>query len=137
MTDFFAIVALHRQLIHRTFARYDLHPAQAVCILALSRRDQITQSELAEELLLTRPSVTRLLQRMERAGLIHRQIDATDQRQVRVSLTEAGREVQHVIRRAGAEYARRTVALLPDAERADLARILPAWRKLAEQEARS
>lgn len=133
--EFLSISALHRQLIRRAFAKHDIHPAQALCILVLSDRGEVTQSELADELLLARPSVTRLLQRMERAGLVSRQTDPADQRQVRVTLTSAGHDLQHLLHLATVDYVRRTVALLPEGERDELARILPSWRRLAEREA--
>lgn len=133
MREFLALGRLHRQAMHRAFAKQCLHPAQAICIAVLAHRGALAQSELADALLLSRPGVTRLVQRMERAGLVHRRTDDVDQRQTIVSLTPAGRELQHRMHEATAEYALTMVSLLPDADRAELARILPAWRRLAEE----
>lgn len=131
--EFLALGRLQRQLMHRAFAKQCLHPAQAICVWALAHHGELTQSELADVLILSRPSVTRLLQRMERAGLVSRRVDDADGRQVRVALTPAGQELQQRLHEATAEYTQSTLALLPDADRAELARILPLWRRLAEE----
>lgn len=132
-----ALARLHRQLMHRAFTRQCLHPSQALCIWVLAQRGRLTQSELADVLVLSRPSVTRLLQRMERGGLVARQADATDQRQVLVELTESGHELQHRLHDAAAEYAAGALSQLSDGDREELARILPIWRRLAELQVQS
>ncbi len=133
-SDFLAIVHLQRQLMFRVFAKYDLHPAQALCMRVLSHAGgEVTQTEIANALVLSRPSVTRLLQRMQRSGLVVRRTDETDQRQTLVTLTPAGRDLEHHLEQALAEYAAATLARLPDDDRAELARVLPRWRRLAEQ----
>lgn len=132
--DFLAIVRLQRQLMFRAFARHGLHPGQAMCIRVLSNvGGELSQSELADRLMLSRPSVTRLVQRLERGGLVARHRCATDQRLAMVALTAAGRELEHRLDEALGEYAAATLARLPAADRAELARILPGWRRLAEE----
>jgi DNA-binding MarR family transcriptional regulator len=132
MHEFMLLGRIHRQLMHQVFTRQDLHPAQAMCIGVLSLRGELTQSELAEALILSRPSVTRLLQRMERGGLVRRRPGEDDQRQTLVSLTPAGLQLQHRMHAATTEYTVATLAQLPPEDRAELARILPAWRRLLE-----
>ena len=134
--DFLAIVRLQRQVLFRVFARHGLHPGQAMCVRVLERcPDEIGQSALADMLMLSRPGVTRLLQRMERGGLVVRRTDSTDQRQTLVSLTPAGRELGRRFERAMAEYTASTIARLEAGDRADLARVLGIWRSLAEEAA--
>jgi DNA-binding MarR family transcriptional regulator len=130
--EFLALGRLQSQLLHRAFAKQCLHPTQAICIAVLAHHGELAQSDLGEALVLSRPSVTRLLQRMERGGLVTRRPDAGDLRQTIVALTPAGRELQHRMHEATAEYAMNTLALLPETDRAELARILAAWRRLAE-----
>jgi DNA-binding MarR family transcriptional regulator len=132
LREFLLLGRLHRQLMHRVFAKQCLHPAQAICVAVLAHHGELAQSEIADALILSRPSVTRLLQRMERGGLVFRRPSDTDQRQTLVSLTSAGRDLQHRMDEAEAEYAMSTLAQLSDDDRAQLARILPVWRRLAE-----
>jgi DNA-binding MarR family transcriptional regulator len=110
-----------------------MHPGQAVCLRMLSHHGELTQSQLAEALMLSRPSVTRLLQRMERAGLVERRVDASDQRHTWVELTVAGARVQERMDAALARYTDATLARLPENDRRDLARILARWRELADE----
>ena len=127
------IVHRQRQLLHRVFAKQHLYPAQALCMRMLAQCGEVTQSELADAMTLSRPSITRILQRMERAGLVIRRTDAADQRQTLVALTAAGLELQQRLDSAMAEYVAATLDRMPEQDRADLARILPIWRSLADE----
>jgi DNA-binding MarR family transcriptional regulator len=130
--EFMGIAHRQRLLLHRVFAKQDLHPGQAACMRMLFLRGEMRQSELADAMILSRPSVTRMLQRMERAGLVVRRTPVSDQRQTLVTLTPTGRDLQHRMDAAIAEYVTATLARLPEGDRRELARILPAWRELAE-----
>jgi len=66
---------------------------QFLVIAALGRADQQTVSDIGAQLLLDSGTVTPLLKRLQASGLITRQRDAQDERQVRVALTGAGREL--------------------------------------------
>jgi DNA-binding MarR family transcriptional regulator len=132
MREFWLLGRLHRQLMHRSFMKQGVHPAQAMCVAVLAHRGELAQSELADALILSRPSVTRLLQRMERGGLVERRPGDADQRQTFVRLTTAGLELEHRMHEATAEFTISTLAQLPEEDRAELARILPVWRRLAE-----
>jgi DNA-binding MarR family transcriptional regulator len=87
----------------------------------------MAQRDLVESLLLSPPSVTRMLQRMERAGLVERSVDPQDQRQAVVRLTGSGRELADLVQGALAEFLERSLAALPDVDRRELARLLRAW----------
>jgi DNA-binding MarR family transcriptional regulator len=75
---------------------------------------------------LSPPTVTATLQRMEKAGIIVRQADRSDQRLTRVSLTEEGRQRAGTLSIVLAAYVGRTLDAMPPADRADLARLLDA-----------
>jgi DNA-binding MarR family transcriptional regulator len=75
----------------------DMHRAQAALLCRLFNQDGLTQSELADQLSVQGATVTNMLQRMEETGLVSRRRDDDDNRLVRVSLTEAGRERERAI----------------------------------------
>ena len=56
--------------------------------------DERTVSQIGESLFLDSPTLTPLLKRLEAAGLLVRRRSKTDERQVIVSLTPAGRKLQ-------------------------------------------
>lgn len=58
----------------------------------------MSQKELAKRLNVTAPSITSMIQKMEKSGYITRRTDEQDQRVMRLSLTEKGESlVQSVI----------------------------------------
>jgi MarR family transcriptional regulator, organic hydroperoxide resistance regulator len=68
-------------------------------LLHLWQRDGLTPSELAGALGVEPPTVTNMLIRMERAGLLERCRDSRDARCTRVYLTEQGRELREPVER--------------------------------------
>ena len=131
---FLRLVHRQRRLVHRVLARRDLHPAQAYCLRVLADRDGVSQRDLADALMLSPPSVTRMLQRMERTGLVERGTDPTDQRQAVVRLTGAGYELAELVHAALAEVDERSLARLPEQDLRDLARLLGAWCDVTDDE---
>ncbi|MBO1073327.1 MarR family winged helix-turn-helix transcriptional regulator [Roseomonas marmotae] len=66
---------------------------QYLVMLLLWARDGRTVGALGEKLFLESSTLTPLLKRLETAGLVQRARDAADERQVRVTLTEEGRQL--------------------------------------------
>lgn len=63
---------------------------QAICLHAIHRAGHINPGHLAREVSLSPPTITGILDRLERAGLVQRTRSAMDKRQVVVALTDAG-----------------------------------------------
>ncbi|RYE33899.1 MAG: MarR family transcriptional regulator [Hyphomicrobiales bacterium] len=63
---------------------------QYLVMLVLWERDGLTVKALGERLLLDSGTLTPLLKRLEASGLIRRERDARDERQVRIHLAEKG-----------------------------------------------
>jgi len=69
----------------------------------LYRNDGVTQSELAQTLEIDKPSLGRLLDRMESSGWVTREEDAKDRRAKRVLLTQEVGPAMKTMRAAAAE----------------------------------
>ena len=67
---------------------------QYLVLVALWAEDGQTVGQLGQALQLESNTLTPLLKRMQAQGLVLRARDSRDERQVRVRLTEAGREMQ-------------------------------------------
>lgn len=67
---------------------------QYIAIIALWEEDNLTVSGLGEKLFLESNTLTPILKKLEAMGYLRRQRSAVDERQVRVSLTEAGRRLR-------------------------------------------
>jgi DNA-binding MarR family transcriptional regulator len=67
---------------------------QYIAIVALWENDNQTVSSLGEKLFLESNTLTPILKKLEGMGYLRRQRDPTDERQVLVSLTDAGRRLR-------------------------------------------
>jgi DNA-binding MarR family transcriptional regulator len=76
----------------------------------LFRNDGITQSELADILEVEKPTLGRLLDRLEAKGWVRREADAADRRVKRVFLTEEIEPALRAMRAAAAEMRRDALA---------------------------
>lgn len=85
-----ALNKLYRQLL----APLNLTYPQYLVMLVLWERDDLTVSGIGERLFLDSATLTPLLKRLESAGLLLRQRSRQDERQVAVTLTDAGRALQ-------------------------------------------
>jgi DNA-binding MarR family transcriptional regulator len=84
---------LERRLGGDLEARFALPHVWFEVLIRLSRSDdgQLTMSALAEQVTLTTGGVTRLVDRMEAAGLVERRPCRTDRRVAYAAITDAGR----------------------------------------------
>jgi DNA-binding MarR family transcriptional regulator len=85
---------LHHTRAHQLLEKIGLYRGQPPVLHYLWEKEGRTQTELAEKMKITPATMTKMLQRMEKAGFIQRRPDDTDQRVSRVYLTEAGRAIQ-------------------------------------------
>jgi len=80
--------------IHAHFARYDLSPARFTVLVLLmhAQEEGLNPAELAEEVDVSRASMTGLLDVLEHAGLITRAQHPSDRRMVAIQITDKGRQ---------------------------------------------
>lgn len=71
--------------------------SQYLVMMVLWEADGITVKNIAQQLHLDSPTITPLLKRLESAGFVNRQRNATDERVVNIFLTSAGRNIQALV----------------------------------------
>lgn len=71
---------------------------QYITLICLHEQDGQTVSELGSKLFLESNTLTPILKKLEAAGYLQRQRSSADERQVVVSLTEAGRQLREQAR---------------------------------------
>lgn len=83
---------LHRMMnrARSMYQEFDLNRSQASVLFSLHQKKSMSQKELAAQLNMTPPSITSTIQKMERSGYITRKPDPSDQRVMRLELTEKG-----------------------------------------------
>lgn len=69
-----------------------LYAGQDGVILHLAEGDALTPGELAQRLGVKAPTMTRTISRMEAQGFVARKADSADGRQIKVQLTDTGRQ---------------------------------------------
>jgi len=114
----------HRNKAQELLARIDLHPGQEFLLINLWPQDGLTHTEIAEHLCVQPATLSRMLDRLVKTGLVQRQQDSGDQRVSRVYLTEKGQELLEPIQQTWEELERISFANLTPEERLLLRRIL-------------
>jgi DNA-binding MarR family transcriptional regulator len=100
-------------------------------LASLSGSKGETVTGLAEVCLLQQPTMTKLLDRMVRDGLVTRSQDARDRRVVRVTLTPKGETLADELIRAARQHEADVLARFPEIEKVGLKAVL---RSILERE---
>ncbi|TDJ19613.1 MAG: MarR family transcriptional regulator [Gammaproteobacteria bacterium] len=111
------VARLLRTTYDRRVRELGLTRSQWWVLTHLFRKDGITQSELAEILELEKPSLGRLLDRLEAKGWVRREMDARDRRAKRVFLTSAAETPMRVMRKIAAGVREDALSGLSTADR--------------------
>ncbi|MGQ9928127.1 MAG: MarR family winged helix-turn-helix transcriptional regulator [Chloroflexaceae bacterium] len=106
----------------RVLRTFNLSPSQFAVLLLLDREAGWRLTDLSERLLVDKSTITRIIDRLESAGLVRREADPDDRRVQRVVLTGQGQETRDRARTAHERsIERRMGALDPDEQRQLLA----------------
>lgn len=97
-------------------------------ILRGAGADGLPSGEVAERMVTREPDITRLLDRMEARGWVHRRKDPEDRRVTRAWITLAGRELADRLDTPVAEMQQRTIGKLGEAKLAALSDLLGSVR---------
>jgi MarR family transcriptional regulator for hemolysin len=104
------VARLLRTTFDRRVRELGLTRSQWWVLNHLFRNNGVTQSELAEILEVEKPTLGRLLDRLEQKGWVRREADANDRRAKRVFLTQEVEPAIKAMRAAAADMRRDAVA---------------------------
>lgn len=93
----------HRRQLATLLAPHGLYPGQDALLLLVWDGPGMRQSELADALAVEPATVTRMLQRLERGGMIERRPDVHDGRATRIHPTPRSRLIEATVRRVWAQ----------------------------------
>jgi len=107
-----------RNELYRSFREHGLEitPEQWTILLALWERDGRTQSELCEATFRDAPTMSRMIDSLERQGLVKRRNDAADARARAVWLTDTGRAIKKRLVPAARVIVEKMTAGIPEAD---------------------
>ncbi len=114
----------HHHLADLIFGRSGLYRGQPPVLFEVGAHEGISQSELAGRLEVSPPTMTNLLKRMEKSGLILRQRNSEDARYAKVFLTDKGQEMVVKAHQLEKQMDDITFAGLSNEEMATLTRLL-------------
>lgn len=118
-----------RLAIDNKVAPFNLTRQKWVALSILEENPGISQIELAERLAIDRSTAGRLLDRMEKRGLIFRVKDVNDRRITRVYIDEEAKPVLHELHEVSTEIKAVSEEGLSEDEQTELVRLL---RKLSK-----
>ncbi|MGH2498423.1 MAG: MarR family winged helix-turn-helix transcriptional regulator [Ktedonobacteraceae bacterium] len=101
-----------------------LYAGQEMFLWQLWRQDGLTQSQIVERMCVQPPTVSKMLDRMEKTGLVERRPDPEDNRISRVYLTKQGHSSQRAVRDIWTNVEQRITEGLSVEERLLLRRLL-------------
>ena len=126
------VTRLHRARARQLLRSAGLHPGQELLLMHLWEAGPQRQTELMKVFDADSASMTRSVQRLERAGLVSREADPTDGRATRVRTTEAAGPLRDVLESLWADLEALTTAGMSARQRSELlCRLKQAERNLA------
>jgi DNA-binding MarR family transcriptional regulator len=125
-----------RALEEELFGQYDLTPQQynALRLLAGEHPDKVRTLDLAGRLVSRAPDITRLLDKLERRGLVERDRPVDNRRVVYIGITDAGRALLRQLREPLRACHARQLGHLSHRELKELGALLRAARQPHEEE---
>jgi DNA-binding MarR family transcriptional regulator len=100
---------------------YGVTPSSALVLGILADAEApLPPHQIAERLIISRATVTGLLDSLERRGYVQRQPHATDRRMLLIQLTEAGRQAAQVFRLLVHQHQKAWLAALSEREQDQL-----------------
>ncbi|HDP77541.1 MAG TPA: MarR family transcriptional regulator [Mesotoga infera] len=112
-----------------TFSRFGLHRGQPPLLFLLFEKDGRTVGEISKAMGLSPATVSKMIQRMELSGFIHKRQDKSDMRVFRIYLTAKSREIEEELERTMLDVERQIFSAFSAEERDLLERFL---KKLKE-----
>lgn len=112
---------------------YDISARQCAYILSVSDNPGITQDKLAELLFVNKSSVTRRLSCLEEKGLIRRELNSADLRQMLVFPTEKAIMVCGPIKEAFIEWDEAVISRLKETDEELFQKLIAKVDKISEE----
>ncbi len=116
--NFLLTGAQHRvfQELKKELEQYDLTPIQYGVLKCIWQLDLHTPKEIAEYLSIENSTISGILDRMEKKGLIERKIDREDRRFVYIDLTKAGKDLEDPVNKTIEDFNTEVLSIFTEKE---------------------
>lgn len=88
-----------RHMFPYVFEPISLPPSQVIALVSIQERKQCSLTDLCKEMHVTAPTVTGIVDRLERDGYVKRVHDTSDRRVIHVILTQKGLSIVEQFRK--------------------------------------
>lgn len=128
-----AITRMARRLRQESGTGRETSPTLTAALATIEREGPLTPSALADHERIQRPTATRVVARLEAAGLVTRTADPVDRRVANVAITPEGRAQLKRMRSRRTQYLAQRLGPLTPQERATLADAAAILERLLER----
>lgn len=111
-------------VFNRFFSRWDLSETMFNALLLLYKKEEMALWELGKEMLVSRANITGLMDRLEKRGLVTREINPLDRRSLTARLTEKAKKLVAEVIPQFEEYIENIMRGLNDREKQVLIELL-------------
>ncbi|MEL7564759.1 MAG: MarR family transcriptional regulator [Dehalobacterium sp.] len=106
------------------FSKWGLSKTKANVLLLLYKNQSMALWELGEDMLVTRANITGLMDRLERSGLVTREVNSSDRRSLTAKLTLKGKKIVDEIIPLLKEFTEEVMSSLAEDEKRVLIKLL-------------
>ena len=104
---------------------FGLSPSSGLALSIIANEEvPLAPNEIAERLIISRATITGLLDSLERRGYVRRMPHSTDRRMLLIEPTESGRKVAHEFRLVVHKQQKQWLSVLPESEQRQLVETL-------------
>jgi MarR family 2-MHQ and catechol resistance regulon transcriptional repressor len=115
------------KLVSESITKQNNITEQQMTVLKILARKPIQMNELGHELLVSSPTITSLIDRMEKKGIVKRE-DCKDRRKIEIQLTAEGKRLYENAMEQYRELLQKSFSVLTPEEAAELLRLLKKLR---------
>ena len=120
-----------KRALESRLSEYDVTASQYIVLARLNDENGISLSQLGERLYFDNPTVTGVVDRMERDGLVERRRVANDRRVINVFLTQKGKTLLGVIEEIANDINDRALSEFTTTDRVNFLKLLDSiWKKM-------
>ncbi|MBQ2652499.1 MAG: MarR family transcriptional regulator [Methanobrevibacter sp.] len=83
----------NRKYLNNSLSEYDLNLLQAMCILTIDQKEDVSQKELTEMLYLTKSGITKAINKLQEEGFVVKERSQKDNRKFVLKLTQKGKDI--------------------------------------------
>ncbi|ADG92929.1 transcriptional regulator, MarR family [Arcobacter nitrofigilis DSM 7299] len=91
---------LLKNRLEKDLQEYCISPAESIIIRRLCEKDNLTQRELAKDTYFKQSSLTLLIDRLEKKGMVERRAKKNDRRAYLICITNEGKKLEQILKDA-------------------------------------